>query len=164
MPAMDDLDEDILNLWRLLHKNQTKYIMVGGFACSLHGFNRMTEDIDIWIKDDAENRKRLRKALNELGLGDFESLETTDFVPGYTSIMLGSGFELDIMSYLTGLEQIEFDECYQISPTALIEEIPVKFLHINQLIEAKKATARPKDLIDVEELEKIRKMQSSKGR
>jgi len=44
----------------------------------------------------------------------------------------------------------------------LDEEIPVKFLYIHQLIAAKKASARPKDLIDVAELEKIRNLQSGK--
>lgn len=51
---------------------------------------------------------------------------------------------------------MRFDECFQLAPTALIDDVPVKFLHINQLIEAKKASGRPKDLIDIAELEKIR--------
>lgn len=33
--------------------------------------------------------------------------------------------------------------------------VPVPFLHINQLIQNKKAINRPKDMIDVIELEKI---------
>lgn len=130
--------------------------MVGGFAASLHGFDRVTADLDLWIKDSLENRISLRNALKELGVGDFEAIETTQFIPGFTSIMLNSGFELDLMTSLKGFDQLRFDECYKIAPTALIEEIPVKFLHISQLIEAKKAAGRPKDLIDIEALEKIR--------
>ena len=131
--------------------------MVGGFATTLHGFSRTTADLDLWIKDTIENRKSLRNVLKELEIGDFESIETTQFVPGFTSILLNSGFELDIMTFLKGFDQIRFDECYKIAPVALIEDIPVKFLHINQLIEAKKASGRMKDLLDVEELEKIKK-------
>ena len=139
--------------------------MVGGFATTLHGFDRTTADLDLWIKDTVENRKSLRNVLKELSIGDFESIETTQFVPGFTSIMLNSGFELDIMTFLKGFDQVKFDECYEISPVALIEEIPVKFLHINQLIEAKKISGRMKDLVDVEELEKIRKQKTPpKGR
>lgn len=155
---MDILEEEILELWRLLEKNKVLYIMVGGFATTLHGFNRNTADIDLWIKDTKENRQSLRKVLNELDIGDFESIESTQFVPGFTSINLNSGFELDLMTDLNGLAQIKFDECYSIAPVALIENVQVKFLHINQLIEAKKASGRPKDLLDVEELEKIRRM------
>ena len=154
---MDLLDDEILGLWRTLHKHKTKYILVGGFAINLHGFNRVTADMDLWIKDTPENRKSLRNALKELELGDLEAIESTQFIPGFTSILLRSGFELDIMTSLKGFEQIKFDECYTIAPTAMIENIPIKFLHLKQLIEAKKASGRPKDLIDVEELEKILK-------
>ncbi len=114
--------------------------MVGGFASALNGFNRTTQDIDLWIKDTVENRKALRSVLKELEIGDFESIETTQFVPGYTSIYLNSGFELDIMTSLKGFGQIRFDECYELASTAIIEGISIKFLSINQLIEAKKAS------------------------
>lgn len=153
---MDLLDDEILNLWRLLNKHQTLYIMVGGFATNLHGFQRTTADIDLWIKNTPENRKSLRNTLKDLDVGDFESIETTEFVAGWSTISLNSGFELDIMTSLKGLDQIMFDECYEIAPTAIIENIPIKFLHINQLIDAKKASGRAKDLIDINELEKIR--------
>jgi hypothetical protein len=39
-----------------------------------------------------------------------------------------------------------------------IEGVAVPFLHINHLIENKKVVNRPKDQIDVIELEKIRKI------
>ena len=154
---MDILDEEILNLWNLLHKHHVQYIMVGGFATNLHGFQRTTGDLDIWIKDTLENRKKLRNTLNELGIGDLSSIETTQFLTGWSSINLNSGFELDVMTSLKGFEQSTFDECLKIAPTAYIFDIPVKFLHLNQLIEAKKASARPKDLLDVMELEKLKK-------
>lgn len=154
---MDLLDDEILELWKTLHKYDTKYILVGGFATNLHGFNRVTADMDLWIKDNLENRKSLRKVLNELNFGDFEAIETTQFIPGFTSILLKSNFEVDIMTSLKGFEQIKFDDCYALAPTAIIEDIPLKFLHIKHLIEAKKASGRPKDLIDAEELEKILK-------
>lgn len=154
---MDILDEEILKLWETLNKNNTEYIMVGGFATNLHGFARITADVDLWIKDTIDNRKKLRETLKELNIGDFDAIETMQFIPGWTTFRLESGIDLDVMTSLKGLEQIKFDECYAIAPVAIIENISVKFLHINQLIEAKKASGRPKDLMDVEELEKIRK-------
>jgi len=158
---MDILDDEILNLWKLLYKYNVKYIMVGGFATNLHGFSRTTADMDLWIKDTSENRKQLKLVLNELELGEFENIETMQFLPGWTALMLGSGFELDIMTELKGFTSANFDECYDLSPTALIENIPIKFLHINKLIEEKKAAGRPKDLLDIIELEKILKNKSS---
>jgi hypothetical protein len=154
---VDVFDEEILKLWKLLEKNNVLYIMVGGFATNLHGYQRTTGDLDIWIKDTKENRKNLRNTLNELGVGDLEAIETTQFLPGWSTINLNSGFELDVMTSLKGFEQNKFDECFKIAPTAYIHDVPVKFLHLNQLIEAKKASGRSKDLLDVTELEKLRK-------
>lgn len=156
---MDILDEEILGFWKLLYFNKVAYIMVGGFATNLHGFQRTTGDLDLWIKDTLDNRKRFRKTLKEAAIGDIESIETTQLIPGWTVLSFPSGFELDIMTSLKGFSAERFDECYKLSPTALIEEIPVKFLHLNQLIEAKKAAGRSKDLLDVIELEKIRNSQ-----
>ena len=153
---MDLFDEEIVELFSSLHKNSINYILVGGFANILNGHFRLTEDVDIWIEDTIINRKNLRKALNELGLPDMPQIETIDFVPGWSGITLPCGFELDIMTSLNGFEKEKFNECYKLSDEAIIENIPVRFFHINQLIIAKKATNRLKDQLDIEELEKIK--------
>jgi hypothetical protein len=76
-----------------LANNKVKYIMIGGFAAILHGGSRITQDVDIWIKDTAENRKKFRTAIANIGLGDYPELETTEFIPGWTSIYLYQGFD-----------------------------------------------------------------------
>lgn len=157
---MDILDEDILSLWRSLNNNDVRYIMIGGFATNLHGYNRVTNDIDLWIDDTLHNRKNLRKALNEQGSGDYDIIESMQFVPGWTDFQLNFGFKLDVMTSVKGLENIGFEECYNYAVVAEIENIQVKFLHLNHLIICKKAVGRPKDLLDIEELEKIRKLKS----
>ena len=154
---MDIFDADILMLWKCLQQNNVKYIMIGGFATNLHGYSRSTKDIDIWIEDSLDNRKKLRKALKEQGSGDYEPIERMDFIPGWTDFQLNMGFKLDIMVNVKGLETIGFEECYQYSVVTEIESITVRFLHYNHLIMCKKAAGRPKDLLDIEELEKIRK-------
>lgn len=131
--------------------------MIGGFAINLHGYNRSTKDIDIWIEDTLENRKRLRKALKEQGSGDYSPIETMDFIPGWTDFQLNMGFKLDIMVSVKGLEQIGFEECFKYAVVAEIESTTVRFLQYNHLIICKKAAGRPQDLVDIEELEKIRR-------
>lgn len=155
---MDVLDDELLNFWRALNNNEVKYIMVGGFATRFHGFNRNTDDIDIWLDDTLQNRKNLRKSFKELGYGDFPSIETMEFVPGWTSFYVGQAIELDIMTAMKGLENYTFAECMDIASIADLDGIIVPFLHINQLIANKKAVNRPKDQIDVLELEKIKKI------
>ena len=59
------------------------------------------------------------------------------------------------MTSMKGLEDFSFDECYELASVAILEEIRVPFLHINYLLAYKKAVNRPKDLQDIDELEKI---------
>jgi hypothetical protein len=60
---MDIFDEEILKFWKSLFDNKVQYIMVGGYATNLHGFQRFTADMDIWIKDSNENRQKSEKPL-----------------------------------------------------------------------------------------------------
>jgi hypothetical protein len=46
---MDIFDEEILKFWAALQIQKVRYIMVGGYATNLHGYQRYTADIDIWM-------------------------------------------------------------------------------------------------------------------
>ncbi|HEX5023827.1 MAG TPA: hypothetical protein VFV68_01085 [Agriterribacter sp.] len=54
---MDVLDEELLNFWRKLNECHVKFIMVGGLATRFHGYNRATDDLNMWIEDTKENRQ-----------------------------------------------------------------------------------------------------------
>jgi hypothetical protein len=154
---MDVLNEDLLKFWEELRKQNVKYIMIGGFATRFHGYNRSTDDLDIWLDDTLINRQNLRKAFKNLGYGDYASIETMEFVPGWTSFY-AAGIELDILTYMKGLEHLSFEDCYQHAFIATIENIDIPFLHIDHLILNKKAANGPKDQIDVIYLEKIKEI------
>lgn len=154
---MDMLNEGLLSFWKSLNKYNVIYLMVGGFAVRFNGFNRATDDLDLWLNDTPENRSNFRKAYAEAGYGDFASFETMQFVPGWTQFYVADGIILDIMTSMKGLENLSFEECYQQARVADFEGIKVPFLHINHLLANKKAVARPKDQLDVIELEKIKK-------
>ena len=159
---MDLMDQSLLDFWKSLNDFGVKYIMVGGVAVNLHGYSRTTKDVDVWIKDTRDNRKLLGLAFNEFGYDDID-LEEFQFIPGWTDFYIGSGIVLDILVNMVGMEGYTFDECLKISSIAEIENVPVPFLHINQLIANKKAVNRPKDQIDVIELEKIIKLRKEMG-
>jgi hypothetical protein len=156
---MDVLDEELLKFWEILNKNKVKYIMVGGLATLMHGYNRVTEDLDMWIDDTLDNRIKLRLAFKELEYGDYPSIETMQFVPGWTTFY-AAGIELDIMTEMKGLENLSFEECLALAKIGDLNGIRVPFLHINHLIENKKVVNRPKDQMDVMHLEKIRQLQN----
>lgn len=159
---MDMYGKVFLDLWQSLNKRGVRYIMVGGFAANLHGFHRYTGDVDLYIDDTLDNRKKLREVFVDLDLGDFESLETMQFIPGWTDFQLNNGIRMDFMTSLKGVE-LSFNECLELAPTAEIEGIMVPFLHINQLLENKRAVFRPKDQIDIIELEKIKEERKKMG-
>ena len=125
--------------------------MIGGVATNLHGYQRTTEDIDIWIEDSVINRQNLRLVFNEYGWGDFEAFKNMQFIAGWTYFHLNNGIRLDIMTSVKGLEHHDFKYYLETASIATIYETDVPFLHINHLIDSKKAANRPKDKIDVAE-------------
>ena len=159
---MDVLDEEFLRFWKILNQFGVRYIMVGGLATRFHGYNRATEDVDIWIQDSITNRQSLRKAFVALDYGDYESIETMQFVAGWTSFY-AAGIELDIMTDMKGLENEGFENCFQIASIVNLNGITVPFLHINHLIANKKALNRPKDQLDVIYLENIKELRKKEG-
>jgi hypothetical protein len=110
------------------------------------------------LKDDLLNRQNLRKAFEELGYGDYPSLETMEFIQGWTNFYIGGGLVLDIMTSIKFIENQSLVECLAKATKADLYGIIVPFLHINDLIANKKAVFRPKDQIDVLELGKILKV------
>lgn len=157
---MDVLDEEFIRFWRILNNNNVRYLMVGGIATRFHGYNRTTDDVDIWIEDTLQNRQNLRKAFFELGYGDYASIETMQFVPGWTSFY-AAGVELDIMTEMKGIENESFQECYDMASVSDLNGVKVPFLHINHLIANKKAVNRTKDQLDVMQLEKIKQIREN---
>jgi hypothetical protein len=153
---MDIFDEELIEFWQSLTKNKVEFIMIGGIATNLHGFSRTTADVDLWIKDSKKNKLQLLFALKEIGLDYIEDLENYEFIPGWACFRTISGIELDIMTYIKGFPQERFDECLKLASIATILDLKIPFLHINHLIEAKIATDRGKDKVDVEELQKIK--------
>ncbi|HPN18255.1 MAG TPA: nucleotidyltransferase [Chitinophagales bacterium] len=159
---MDIFDEELLEFWKALNANQVKYLMVGGFAVNMHGFLRATQDVDIWIKDETQNRKNFGKALETFGYSEI-NFEELKFIPGWANFYIGKGVALDILIDMKGLEDFTFDECLELATVAEIETVKVPFLHINHLIVNKKAVNRSKDQIDVIELEKIKLLRKEMG-
>lgn len=149
------MNEQIVAIWNSFFQNKVRYITIGGFAVNIYGYNRNTGDIDIYLEDTLENRINLRKALKSVDLGDFETIETMQFIPGWTDFTLSYGLRLDIMTAVKGLEDKSFDLLLNDATVVMIKETPVYFIDYESLIIAKKATNRLKDQLDIEELEKI---------
>ncbi|QSB26021.1 DUF6036 family nucleotidyltransferase [Flavobacterium sp. CLA17] len=149
------MNEQIVAIWNSFFENKVKYITIGGFAVNIYGYNRNTGDIDIYLEDTFENRVNLRKALKSINLGDFETIETMQFIPGWTDFSLNYGLRLDVMTTVKGLEHKSFSSLLEDATIVMIGETPVYFIDYDNLIIAKKAANRPKDILDIEELGKV---------
>lgn len=149
--------EEIINIWKIFEDKNVKYIIIGGFAVNIYGYTRNTGDLDILIEDTLDNRKNLRKAFIEIGIGDFESIETMQFIPGWTDFTLFFGLRLDVMTSIKGLENISFQELLDKATKVIMGNVVVNFIDYDNLVKAKKATNRLKDQLDLEELNKINK-------
>lgn len=153
---MDIFDQELLQFWQNLAACNVRYIMVGGVATNFNGYQRTTDDIDIWIEDNETNRENLRKAFKMSDMGDFYMLRTMQIIPGWTDFHLNNGLRVDILIDMKGLEGYSFAECLAMANIAELEGVRVPFLHVNQLIANKKAVNRPKDQLDVLYLERIK--------
>lgn len=155
---MSLFQEEIIQFFAALAENEVDYLLVGGFAVNVHGFSRATGDLDLWIKDTKENRKRLADAAASTGIAGAEQLATMEWVPGWTGFRLQHGFEVEIMSFITGFAPEDFDACRQRSKIIHFKDIPISVLSLEDLIRAKKQLSRPKDQEDLQQLQRIRKM------
>ncbi len=59
--------EDFKELLSIFNAHSVKYLIVGGYAVSLHAQPRATKGIDLLIKPDAENAKAVYGALAKFG-------------------------------------------------------------------------------------------------
>ncbi len=148
--------QEILNIWQKFNENNVRYLTIGGLAVNIYGYTRNTADIDILIEDTLENRKSLRQAFKEIGIGDFESIETMQFVAGFTDFTISYDLRLDVMTSIKGLENIPFDSLLKNATIITLKETPIYFIDYDNLIKAKKAANRLKDQLDIEELEKLK--------
>jgi hypothetical protein len=55
---------------------------------------------------------------------------------------------------MTAVKGLDFDEAFKIAQFYTEENISIRFLHLNSLIQSKKASGRYKDLDDIEQLNK----------
>jgi hypothetical protein len=63
------------------------------------------------------------------------------------------------MTSMKGLEDESFSTCYEMAEIVNPEAVKVPFLYTNHLIANKKTLNRPKDQMDVLQLEEIKKLQ-----
>jgi len=146
---MENLNPDFLDFITFLDQRSVEYLIVGGYAVGFHGFPRYTGNIDFFVSLSGDNAEKLIQVLDDFGFGGI-GIEREDFLKPFFVIEIGR--EPRKIQILTGIDGVNFEECRQTAVQSEYLGRTLKFIGLDALLRNKKASGRPKDLIDVQEL------------
>lgn len=144
-------NDDFRDFIHALNEMEVKYILVGGYAVILNGYRRTTGDLDIWVEPTSENHQKLLKAYKQFGLPTSD-ISSFNFLENKQIDVFSYGVPpvaIDVMKELKGCN---FDTAFELSQLFTESDLTIRFLHLKDLITAKKASGRHKDLDDIEKL------------
>ncbi|MGH9946546.1 MAG: hypothetical protein ACRD6X_05040 [Pyrinomonadaceae bacterium] len=131
-------------------RNGVEYLFLGKGGAIILGYPGATQDVDIFVKKDTENPKKIIDALGVLGFNVTDAIRT-DILSGKDFVQLKDGpFDLDLIFAPDGIESFEFAKARR----HMVEGLPVA--NIRDIIASKKASGREKDFVDLPLLEDFR--------
>ena len=139
--------KSFMTVLKALHEYDVEYILIGGMAVILHNVPRVTEDLDIFVRRDANNIKKLKQALrsvfNDESIEDMQQQDLED----YPVVRYGTpeDYYIDIMDRIG--EMFEYNDL----EFEILEHqgIPIRIATIATLIKLKQGTIRDIDKADV---------------
>ncbi|HEX2202502.1 MAG TPA: nucleotidyl transferase AbiEii/AbiGii toxin family protein [Longimicrobium sp.] len=127
-----------------------EYLLIGAFAIAVHEMPRATGDIDLWIRPDPENARRVWAALASFG-APIDDLTVEELAkPGMFYQIGVAPVRID---FVTEIDGVSFDDAWSEREYHVFEGVTVPVISRRHLLINKKATGRPKDLADVAWLE-----------
>jgi hypothetical protein len=144
---------DFLEFLELLDNHEVEYLLVGGYAVILHGYARITGDMNLWVNQTNENYNKLKLVYTNFGapifsIEDFES---------YKFDVWSIGVETRKIEILTKVSGLEFKESKKNCVYLNFEKFKIPYIDFEDLMKNKITTGRLKDLADVEQLMKNKK-------
>lgn len=128
------------------------YLLVGAYALAAHGLPRATGDIDLWVRATPENAERVMSALARFG-APLADVVAEDFAsPGVVFQVGVAPRRVDILTVIDG---IGFEEAWGGRSEIEIDGLRVCVIGRGHLLRNKRASGRPKDLVDARWLENL---------
>lgn len=140
----------LLKVCALLNDVGAEYIVIGGYACVLHGYIRTTKDVDLLVPDSEENFLKIREALARLEDGAAKELTVEDF-KNYLVLTINDEVQVDISRQAW---KVNHAEALPNVERRTVEGVKVPFIGIKELIESK-TTYRAQDQVDCTQLRAI---------
>jgi hypothetical protein len=143
------------------------FVVVGAFAVAAHGAVRGTQDLDICPDPDEGNLRRLADALVAIearlvDAGEFEG--ELDVLPDLDGLKGGGNFRLDtkfggldLMQHLQPFGSTSWDRLNAGAEKRELGGHQILVAGYEDLLRMKRASKRPQDLIDVEDLRAARR-------
>lgn len=152
---------------RLLNEARVAYLVIGGLASNLHGYDRATADLDLCYERSRDNVRRLVAVLRSLGAHPRGWPDGVPFVLDEQTILNGDNFtfttaagDVDILGTPSGsdgyADLVGGAERMEIDPNLVIAVVG-----LGDLIRLKRAAGRRKDLADLPDLEKLYELRGS---
>ena len=140
-----------------LVKNKIGYMIVGGYAVNFHGYSRNTVDIDLVIKFNLTNLKKIEKLLHGMGMISklpIDAVSVYKFREEYIknrNLIAWNFYKEDDPT-----EQVDILITHDVadfkSEMFRVGNFKFKVISKEDLIRMKKESGREKDLIDIREL------------
>ncbi len=148
------MSPDFRDLLFEFNAHRVECLVVGAFALAAHGRVRATGDLDVWVRPEADNAKRVMAALKSFG-APLKDLTEQDLIrPGVVFQIGVAPLRIDV---LTGIDGVEFGEAWEGRVMSKFADLTVSVISAAHLIRNKRAAGRTQDLADLEWLEKTRK-------
>lgn len=148
-------DKNIRDFIEISNKHKVRMIMVGGGAVNFHGYQRHSADVDFWLEPVVENFQKLVLVFREMGyeIDDFpEEVKkrqqniSIKFSPSILNIEIITNFSVNKL----------FAQAFEQAVLVKKDALEWRVLSFEDLIVSKIKSGRPKDLLDIQELQRIR--------
>lgn len=133
-----------------LNRAEVRYMLLGGYAVVLYGYDRTTGDMDVWVEATSENYTRLAGAFRHFGMPVFDMTETRFL--GEADDVFTFGVPPTSIELLTAPKGVDFSDCYDRSAWIEHEGLRLRLIAKADLFVAKRAAGRARDLDDLEQL------------
>lgn len=153
---MSTCNRDFEDVVLALEEAGAEFVIVGAYAMAVHGIPRATGDLDVFVRPSLENAPRVYRGLSRFGAPlEAHGVVAEDFARPDTVYQIGlPPGRIDVITAISG---VAFDEAMQGSVEAHLGRARARFIGRAALIRNKRASARPKDLLDADLLEGKRK-------
>jgi len=146
------LPRDFRDFIALLNEKSVKYLVIGGYAVTFHGYPRATQDIDFFVEMSRANAEALLEVLDEFGF-PAGGLTPELFLDKGDAVWFGrEPHKVEILNDISG---VTFAECYKNRTRVTLGGLEINFISLPDLIANKKASGRNKDLADLDYLPKV---------